>query len=91
MEFPKVGRIKLGPDAYRELVQQVLERDEWRCRRCSSRSNLSVHHIIKRSKVRLDASWNLCTLCNECHELVERHKIEITGNADELLFISSPV
>lgn len=82
--FPKRGRIRLRGEAYKALTQQVLNRDEWQCRRCPSRSNLQVHHIIKRSEIRLDISSNLVTLCADCHELVERHKIDVIGrDADD--------
>lgn len=84
--LPKVGKILLPPADYAILKQHVLARDQWRCRRCRRRSNLHVHHLIKRSRVRIDADWNLCTLCNDCHELVERSSVRILGdNANELL------
>jgi len=37
-----------------------------------------VHHIIKRSKLRLDIEWNLITLCQmPCHNGVEDRTIVI--------------
>jgi 5-methylcytosine-specific restriction endonuclease McrA len=77
--FPKRGRLKLTGQAYAQLVQDVLTRDEWQCRRCASREHLQVHHLIKRSEIRIDATWNLCTLCADCHELVERHKVDVVS------------
>jgi 5-methylcytosine-specific restriction endonuclease McrA len=77
--FPKRGRVRLRGQAFKALNQRVLERDEWTCRRCPSQQNLQVHHIIKRSEIRLDLSWNLVTLCYPCHELVERHTVDIIG------------
>lgn len=86
MQFPKQGRVRLKGKAYKDLIESVLERDGWQCRRCPSRTHLQVHHIIKRSYLRLDVSSNLCTLCAHCHELVERHKVDIIGtDADALL------
>lgn len=79
--FPKRGRIRLPPAEYKELCQLVLARDQWTCRRCPNRQNLQVHHIIKRSEVRIDASWNLVTLCYACHELVERHVVDVIGES----------
>lgn len=88
MSFPKVGRIKLTPTEYKELCQKVLERDGWACRRCNSRVHLQVHHIVKRSFVRIDTSQNLCTLCNECHDLVEgkvfKQRLVILGTDADL-------
>ena len=78
----KIGRIRLPPAKYKLLCQEVLERDGWACKRCSRRTHLQVHHIIKRSYCRIDASWNLCTLCEPCHTLVERHVVDAVGNAD---------
>lgn len=84
MRFPKRGRVRLDGEAYKALCEQVLTRDEWRCRRCSSRAHLQVHHIIKRSELRLDLSWNLVTLCAACHELVERHEVQLLGQDADL-------
>jgi 5-methylcytosine-specific restriction endonuclease McrA len=77
--FPKRVRIRLHPKEYKALCLQVLDRDEWTCRRCSSRQRLQVHHLIKRSELRLDVSSNLVVLCADCHELVERHKVDVIG------------
>jgi 5-methylcytosine-specific restriction endonuclease McrA len=79
----KIGRIRLTPAKYKKLCLEIMERDGWACRRCSQRSCLQVHHIIKRSFVRIDAAWNLCTLCIDCHDRVERKRkpwIEILGS-----------
>src|SRR5712692_208181 len=63
----KVKRIKLGKQVYRRLMERVLERDGWRCRRCGSLENLQVHHQIKRSQQGNDSLDNLVTLCAHCH------------------------
>jgi len=77
--FPKEGRVKLEDEAYREFRDRILERDGWRCRnpKCGSRWWLTVHHKIKRSRLRLDTEENCITLCLRCHELVEAHKLEV--------------
>lgn len=36
-----------------------------------------MHHKVKRSKVRLDTEENCVTLCVICHELAERHELEV--------------
>lgn len=80
MSLRKQGRIRLDGKAYKEMCRQVLLRDNWRCRRCGGRAHLQVHHaIVKRSKVRIDTLWNLCTLCSECHQLVEDDKVLVFG------------
>jgi len=57
------ARIKLPPEAYRELHRQVLDRDNWQCQLCGSRNNLQVHHKEFRSHSGDDSEDNLITLC----------------------------
>jgi len=64
---PKHPRLRLGPQAYERLCQQVLRRDSWRCQACGSRTNLQVHHIQLRSQSGNDDEENLITLCSDCH------------------------
>jgi hypothetical protein len=45
---------------------EVLERDRYRCRGCSSNSG-EIHHIQFRSQGGPDEAWNLITLCPSCH------------------------
>lgn len=84
MRFPKRQRVKLTGEAFKQWKLKVLTRDGWRCRRCGSRQNLSCHHIQKRSDLRLDTLENGCTLCNDCHEMVEGKvpgkRVIIVGN-----------
>lgn len=63
----KRPRLELDPKAYKELRDQVLARDGWRCQSCGSSRNLQVHHLRARSKLGDDALQNLITLCAECH------------------------
>ena len=64
---PKQPRLPLDPDSYKQLWQQVLERDGWRCQVCGSRQNLHVHHKQLRSQQGEDEESNLITLCASCH------------------------
>jgi 5-methylcytosine-specific restriction endonuclease McrA len=64
---PSRPRVKLSPDAYEQLRQQVLKRDNWRCQTCGSLLNLEVHHKKLRSQAGDDSEFNLITLCNSCH------------------------
>ena len=61
---PKLGTVKLTGIDYIKLQREVFERDNWTCQNinCRSRKNLSVHHKVKRSKLRLDTIGNLITL-----------------------------
>jgi len=45
----KTPRVRLDDNAYRELRQQVLQRDGWR-QSCGSMQNLEVHHMKFRSR-----------------------------------------
>jgi len=64
---PKPTRLRLDPDLYDQLRNQVLRRDGWRCRACGTMSNLEVHHTEFRSHSGTDSDENLITLCNNCH------------------------
>lgn len=73
---------------------KVLTRDGWRCRRCNCNQNLQVHHIQKRSDLRLDTPENGCTLCNchqhRCHDMVEgkvpgKRVVILGDNANKVL------
>lgn len=49
----------------------VLERDNYMCRRCGTRSTkknpLTLHHIVFRSRGGKSTPDNLITWCSECH------------------------
>jgi len=65
---PSSPRIRLAPNAYKELRLQVLVRDNWRCQNCGSLKNLEVHHKTHRSQSGDDSDLNLITLCFKCHD-----------------------
>jgi ATP-dependent DNA helicase RecQ len=67
---PKQPRLRLDPDRYEQLRNQVLRRDSWRCQSCGTRSNLEVHHKEFRSRSGDDSEQNLITLCSACHATV---------------------
>jgi HNH endonuclease len=54
---------RLEPRAYRELRNQVLERDRWRCQWCGSLAGVEVHHLVPRSRAGADSTENLIALC----------------------------
>ena len=62
--------MRLAPEDYKQLREQVLRRDGWRCQRCGSLSHLEIHHIIFRSRSGSDIEQNLITLCARCHGAV---------------------
>jgi 5-methylcytosine-specific restriction endonuclease McrA len=70
--LPKRPRLRLDLDSYKELCQQVMNRDGWKCQVCGSRNNLQVHHKQPRSRQGSDRDSNLITLCAGCHEKQHR-------------------
>ena len=68
----KGSRLRLAPELYENLRQQVLRRDGWRCQSCGALSNLEVHHREFRSQSGDDAEQNLIALCTACHSSVHR-------------------
>jgi 5-methylcytosine-specific restriction endonuclease McrA len=63
----KQPRLRLTPDDYGVLRNQVLKRDGWRCQDCGAMKDLQVHHIKRRSQLGGDVAQNLITLCASCH------------------------
>ena len=68
----KGSRLRLAPELYEELRQQVLRRDGWKCQGCGAMSHLEVHHREFRSQSGDDAEQNLITLCTACHAIVHQ-------------------
>ncbi len=69
------------------LRRRVLKRDGGRCRCCSSRQRLMVHHIRYRSKGGATRASNLITLCVRCHALVHADLLVLEGGvADAIRF-----
>ena len=69
---PKLAPLRLNPDSYDQLRNQVLHRDGWRCQSCGTMSNLEVHHKQFRSQSGDDSENNLITLCSTCHASLHR-------------------
>ena len=82
--LPKQPRLRLDPELYERLREQVLRRDGWRCQSCGARSNLEVHHKEFRSQGGDDSEENLITLCAGCHEAKHRRRATFRSNHDLL-------
>jgi 5-methylcytosine-specific restriction endonuclease McrA len=65
--FPKRRCVRLEPEQYHQLRQEILRRNNWSCQSCGSRRNLQIHHSKKRSHGGDDSDPNLTTLCDACH------------------------
>jgi 5-methylcytosine-specific restriction endonuclease McrA len=73
-------RLVLTPAKYRELVEEVYTRDDFRCRnpRCLTPGfMISAHHRVFRSHGGDDSLENLITLCINCHKAVHGYKLKI--------------
>lgn len=85
----KHSRVKLPLKEYKQLCEQVHVRDKWRCTVCKWRQDLHAHHIVFRSQGGDDASYNLLTVCHDCHEAIHDRYVIIMPlregviNADE--------
>jgi ATP-dependent DNA helicase RecQ len=66
----KPAPLRLDPESYETLRQQILRRDGWRCQLCGTMTNLEVHHQQFRSHSGDDSEQNLITLCTACHASV---------------------
>lgn len=64
---------------WREVRQEVLERDDHQCQECGEAENLEVHHLISvRANPYLVADLNnLVTLCKSCHSEARRPRMKI--------------
>ena len=69
---PKAGafRIPHNSPRYKQLLQHVVERDEYTCRVCGRFTNFlnGVHHVLFLSQSGSDTSENLVLLCLKCHD-----------------------
>jgi 5-methylcytosine-specific restriction endonuclease McrA len=66
------SRLRLDPELYEQLRDQVLGRDGWRCQSCGTMANLEVHHKEFRTHSGDDSEQNLITLCTTCHSAIHR-------------------
>jgi len=88
---PKNPRLRLVPELYEHLGQQVLRRDGWRCQSCGTMLNLEVHHQELRSRSGDDSEQNLITLCAACHCIRNLGILFCKTNPTSYLFsLSSP-
>ncbi len=58
--------------AWKELRQQILDRDGHQCVFCDNTENLQCHHIIPRKFGGGHDPWNLGSTCRKCHGSVDK-------------------
>ena len=55
---------------WREIRQEVLQRDNHQCQVCGKEHSGQVHHVIPRSQGGTNDFSNLITLCGRCHMVI---------------------
>jgi 5-methylcytosine-specific restriction protein A len=63
-----------------DIRWQVWERDNFTCRKCGSRQNLTVDHIVPKSKGGSDRLSNYQTLCAKCNTSKGARPITVSTN-----------
>jgi len=74
-----------GPATPLALRRRILARDGYRCRSCSARESLQVHHVVFRSRGGKTRAANLTVLCSRCHALVHEGLLVVEGTAPNAL------
>jgi 5-methylcytosine-specific restriction endonuclease McrA len=64
-----VSYVRIPRDTHRRKITRraVFARDEWTCQYCGSRSNLTVDHVIPRSKGGPSSWENIVASCAPCN------------------------
>ncbi len=97
-----VTYVKVPRDTHRRKITRraVFARDRWTCQYCGSRSNLTVDHVVPRSKGG-GSSWeNIVTSCAPCNrrkgDSLHRHvgmslrRMPRTPNPQVFIHVASP-
>ena len=97
-----VSYVRIPRDTHRRKITRraVFARDNWTCQYCGSRSNLTVDHVIPRSKGG-DSSWtNIVASCAPCNRRkgdalprqvgMQLRKQPRTPNAHVFIHVASP-
>jgi 5-methylcytosine-specific restriction endonuclease McrA len=64
-----VSYVRIPRDAHRRKITRraVFARDDWMCQYCGSRSNLTVDHVVPRSKGGRSSWENIVASCAPCN------------------------
>ena len=64
-----VSYVRIPRDTHRRKITRraVFARDDWTCQYCGARSNLTVDHVIPRSKGGLSSWENIVASCAPCN------------------------
>ena len=59
----------------KDIMVEILRRDEFTCQLCGSYRHLQIHHIKPRSRGGDNSEANLLTLCSDCHAEVHNRNL----------------
>ncbi|MGY5851469.1 HNH endonuclease [Salegentibacter sp. F14] len=62
----------LKSDKWQEIRKLVLERDDYKCRKCNIKPATAVHHLTY-NNVGNEKLSELISICDECHEEIHRY------------------
>jgi 5-methylcytosine-specific restriction endonuclease McrA len=97
-----VTYVKVPRDTHRRKITRraVFARDRWTCQYCGSRSNLTVDHVVPRSKGGASSWENIVTSCAPCNRrkgnALPRHAgmslrhVPRTPNPQVFIHVASP-
>jgi hypothetical protein len=63
LKFAKTGKVVLTGQDYWRFKNYIHELDGWRCKICNSIAGLTISHMVKRSRVRMDTPENCYSAC----------------------------
>ena len=72
-----------------ETRDEVLRRDQHRCRNCNCHLDVQVHHVLPRRQGGSNLSHNLVTLCGICHASAHRSLLVISGDPNHEVWFTS--
>ena len=79
----KKTNIVLSKTAWKKLVAELFERDgKCMIESCGSlkQETWVPHHLRPVSRGRIDALWNLLTLCHDCHMKLHGGELDVSVN-----------
>ncbi len=85
----KGGTEKYRGSDWKDQRQKVLERDKI-CKRCDSKENLDVHHIVPYKLTKDNSLDNLITLCRRCHIIHERGYSTLVIDGEDIIIRNIP-
>lgn len=82
---------KLKNPKWQKLRLKIMERDSWACQCCGDKETpLNVHH-----KIYVGDPWDcpedqLVTVCEDCHEIISLHKLDLNTGVFEIRKLQRP-